>query len=203
LPFLSQGWGGTWLIIPREPYGSSPSGLSLRLVTNLVSFGAESLVGFLLLAAAWVCSFASSCFPSTFGALVRDCRLLVCTSRKRVKFFESWHLAKILLPIGCDTATGGVRTLPCSGHTRPPRFSNLALSQKTIIDWCSDAESWGSGFPGHIFPENCPSVPGGQAKLLTTRLSRQLVPERFPSIWRPTILVALPWTQTAHPSLAA
>jgi hypothetical protein len=33
------------------------------------------LVGFSLLAAAWVCSFTSSCFPSTFGGLIRDYRL--------------------------------------------------------------------------------------------------------------------------------
>jgi hypothetical protein len=56
------GWymAHNWLIIPREPYASSPSELSLHLVTNLVSFGAELLVGSLLLAAAWGCSFTSS-----------------------------------------------------------------------------------------------------------------------------------------------
>jgi hypothetical protein len=75
LPLLWQGWGGTWLITPREPYASLPSDLNLHLVKDSVSLGAESSVGFSLLAAAWVCSFTSSCFPSTFGALIRDYRL--------------------------------------------------------------------------------------------------------------------------------
>jgi hypothetical protein len=52
--------GWYMLIIPCEPYASSPSELSLHLVTDLVAFGAELLVGFLLLAAAWGCSFTSS-----------------------------------------------------------------------------------------------------------------------------------------------
>jgi hypothetical protein len=43
-------------------------------------------------------------------------------------------LATVLLLIRCDTATSGMRALPCFGHTSPPYFTNPVSFKKARLD---------------------------------------------------------------------